>query len=61
MTLIFGSNRAIAFIAARIDAAPPMSIFIVSMPFASLIDRPPESNATPFPVSAIGVDPPAPL
>jgi len=61
MTLIFGFNRAIAFIVARIDAAPPMSIFIVSMPFASLMDKPQESKATPLPVSAIGVDPPAPL
>ena len=60
-TLIFGLSRAIAFIVARIDAAPPMSIFIVSMPLASLIESPPESNATPLPVSAIGVEPPAPL
>jgi hypothetical protein len=60
ITLIFGFSRAIARIAARIEAAPPMSHFIVSMPLASLMDRPPESKATPLPVSAIGVRLPAP-
>ncbi len=60
ITLIFGLSRAIAFIAPRIEAAPPMSSFIVSMPLASLIDSPPESNAMPLPVSAIGVASPAP-
>ena len=45
---------------ARMDAAPPMSHFMVSMPFASLIDRPPESNAIPLPVSAMGVSGPRP-
>ena len=55
ITLIFGFSWAITRIVARIDAAPPMSSFIVSMPLASLIDRPPESNAMPLPVSAIGV------
>ena len=33
-------------------AAPDMSVFIVSMPPAVLIDRPPESNTTPLPTSA---------
>ena len=61
ITLIFGFSRAIAFIVPRIDAAPPMSSFIVSMPLASLIDRPPESNAMPLPVRAIGVALPAPV
>ncbi len=61
ITLIFGFRSAITFIVARIDAAPPMSHFIVSMPLASLIDRPPESNAMPLPVSAMGVAVPAPL
>ena len=61
ITLIFGFSCAITFIVARIDAAPPMSSFIVSMPLASLIDRPPESNAMPLPVSAIGVARPAPV
>ena len=55
ITLIFGLRSAITLMVARIDAAPPMSHFIVSMPLASLIDRPPESNAMPLPVSAIGV------
>ena len=54
MTLIFGFSNAIARIAPRIDAAPPMSPFIVSMPSAGLIDRPPESNEIPLPLSAIG-------
>ena len=60
ITLIFGFSRAIACIVARIDAAPPMSIFIVSMPLASLIESPPESNAIPLPVSAIGSPSPPP-
>ena len=54
ITLTFGLSSAIARIVARIDAAPPMSDFIHSIPVASLIDRPPESNAMPLPVSAIG-------
>ena len=54
ITLTLTLRRAIAFIVPRIDAAPPMSIFIVSMPAASLSERPPESNAMPLPVSAIG-------
>src|SRR4029078_8117002 len=61
ITLIFGLSKAIARIVARIDAAPPMSHFIVSMPGPSLRDKPPESNATPLPVSAIGVRLPAPM
>src|SRR5215831_11228422 len=32
-------------------AAPPMSAFIVSMAFAGLRDRPPESNVIPLPAS----------
>ena len=55
ITLTFGFNRAIDRIVARIDAAPPMSHFIVSMPAESLSDSPPESNAMPLPVSAIGL------
>ena len=54
ITLIFGLSNAIARIVARIDAAPPMSDFIHSIPVASLIESPPESNAMPLPVSAIG-------
>ena len=61
ITLTFGFSSAIAFMAARIDAAPPMSHFIVSMPCASLMSRPPESNEIPLPVRAIGVALPAPV
>ena len=61
ITLILGFSCATAFIVARIDAAPPMSSFIVSMPLASLIERPPESKAMPLPVRAIGVARPAPV
>src|SRR3954465_10690839 len=61
ITLIFGLSSAIARIVARIDAAPPMSHFIVSMPEGSFGARPPESNATPLPVSAMGVALPAPM
>jgi hypothetical protein len=60
ITFTFGLSCAITRIVARIDAAPPMSSFIVSMFFASLIDRPPESNAMPLPVSAIGTERPPP-
>jgi hypothetical protein len=38
-----------------------MSSFIVSMPLASLIDSPPESNAMSLPESAMGVAFPAPV
>ncbi len=61
ITFSFGFNSAIAFMVAMIDAAPPMSHFMVSMPLASLMERPPESNAMPLPVSAIGVSLPAPV
>jgi hypothetical protein len=61
MTLTLGFSSAIARIVARIEAAPPMSDFIHSMPWASLIDKPPESNAIPLPVSAIGAPLPPPL
>ena len=33
-------------------AAPDLSVFIVSMPSAVLIDRPPESNVIPLPTRA---------
>ena len=42
-----------ADIAAITAAAPPMSVFIVSMPAPVLSERPPESNTTPLPTSAI--------
>ena len=61
ITLTLGLSRAITRIVARIEAAPPMSHFIVSMPAASLMDRPPESKAMPLPDSAIGVALPAPV
>ena len=38
--------------AAATAAAPDMSVFIVSMPSAVLIDRPPESKTIPLPTSA---------
>ena len=34
-------------------AAPAMSDFIVSIPEGDFSERPPESNKTPFPISAI--------
>ncbi len=34
-------------------AAPAMSHFIVSMPFAGLMQRPPESNVMPLPTKAM--------
>ena len=61
ITLTFGLSNASTRIVARIEAAPPMSHFIVSMPAGSFNDRPPESKATPLPVRAIGVRLPAPV
>lgn len=34
---------------ARTSAAPPMSFFIIRIPAAGLMSRPPESNVTPLP------------
>ena len=61
ITLIFGLSNAMDRMVARIDAAPAMSSFIVSMPLRSLMLRPPESNAMPLPESATGVARPAPV
>src|SRR5947199_375510 len=36
-------------------AAPAMSVFIVSMPCAVLIERPPESKVIAFPIMATGL------
>ena len=36
-------------------AAPAISVFIVSIPDGDFKERPPESNITPFPISAIWV------
>ena len=41
-----------AFIAPKTVAAPAMSVFIVSIPFAGLIESPPESNTMPLPTKA---------
>jgi len=60
ITLSFSFNRAITFMVAMIDAAPAISSFMGSIPLGSFSDRPPESNAMPLPVSAIGVALPAP-
>ncbi len=47
--------------AARTAAAPDMSVFMVAMPAAVLIDRPPESNVIPLPTKAtVGVSAVAP-
>ena len=54
-----GPISATARMAASVAAAPPMSAFIHSMPSAGLMESPPESNVTPFPVTAMGAaDPP---
>src|SRR5262249_11053383 len=44
-------SSAMACMAPSTAAAPPMSAFIVSMDFAGLRDRPPESNVIPLPAS----------
>src|SRR6266508_6232239 len=54
ITFTRGFSSAMARRAARTAAAPPMSAFIHSMPLASLIESPPESNVMPLPVSAMG-------
>src|SRR5215831_2429678 len=38
---------------ASIEAAPPMSFFMLSMALSGLISRPPESKHTPLPMSVI--------
>ncbi len=60
ITFSFGFSRAMARIAASMVAAPAMSDFIHSIPFASLIDSPPESNVIPLPLRAIGAPVPPP-
>ena len=45
-------NRAIAIVAAHTAAAPLISDFIASIPFAGLRARPPESNVIPLPTKA---------
>ncbi len=52
VTRICGFVRAIATIAPSTAAAPLMSHFIVIMPSAGLMERPPESNVMPLPTSA---------
>jgi hypothetical protein len=52
MTRVFTLRSLSADIAAITAAPPDMSVFIVSMPDAVLIERPPESNTTPFPTNA---------
>ena len=49
-TLAFSAGS--SDIAASTAAAPDMSVFIVSMPSAVLIDRPPLSNVIPLPTNA---------
>ena len=48
-TLTGGLRCPIASIAEMTAAEPAMSVFMVSMPLAVLIDSPPESNVTPLP------------
>ena len=48
-TRVFTPSAAQAAVALSTAAAPPMSVFIVSMPCAVLSDRPPESNVMPLP------------
>ena len=45
-------RAAMASTAASTAAAPPMSVFIVSMPVAGLRERPPESKVIPLPTRA---------
>ena len=52
MTRTFGANAGSNDIALSTAAAPDMSVFIVSMPSAVLIDRPPLSNVMPLPTNA---------
>ncbi len=54
MTFALALRPAIASIAPATAPAPPMSHFINSMPAAGLIEMPPVSKVTPFPISAIG-------
>ncbi len=53
VTLIGSPRAAIANVAWITAAAPAMSHFIVPMPCAGLIDRPPESNVMPLPTRAM--------
>ncbi len=50
--LIREPRAAAASTAPSTAAAPPMSVFMVSMPVAVLSDRPPESKVMPLPTRA---------
>ena len=50
--LTFWRSREAATTVCITAAAPAMSSFIVSMPAAGLIDRPPESKVIPLPTRA---------
>ena len=52
MTRVFTPSAFSVDIAAITAAPPDMSVFIVSIPDAVLIERPPESKTTPLPTSA---------
>ena len=45
-------TAAMASTAARTAAAPPMSVFMVSMPAGGFSDSPPESKVIPLPTRA---------
>ena len=51
-TFTLGARAGSSDMVASTAAAPDMSVFIVSMPSAVLIDRPPESNVMPLPTRA---------
>ena len=53
MTRTAGASRAMIDMIEITRPAPAMSHFIVSMPSLGFNDRPPESNVTPLPTSAI--------
>ena len=59
-TLIFGLRRPSTSNAPSTAVAPDLSNFMSSMFSAGLIEMPPESNVTPFPISATGALPGAP-
>ncbi len=62
MTFALIFRDATAAIAAMTAAAPLMSIFILCMPSAGLIEMPPESKVMPFPTNAMSYPrPPRPL
>ena len=52
MTLTLGASAGSSDMVASTAAAPDMSVFIVSIPSAVLIDRPPESKVMPLPTRA---------